>query len=147
MSVSTETMKELLEREGTPPKYRKRYLWLGERLLNWRFNHELGAWDMGRRFLPANVALRMLRSHGGMEGVIKKMYGNGWLMSLSTFQSPKDLTHCYQAQFVDVVGGGGTALSENMIDAVLLAAWRAHRRLFNAEKKLDGRPGGGRAPD
>jgi len=146
MSVSTETMKELLEREGTPPKYRKRYLWLGENLLNWRLNHQLGAWDMGSRFLPANVALRMLRSHGGIEEVIRKMYDHGWLVSIVTFQSLKKRQLYYQAQFVDVVSGGGLAVSENMIDAVLLAAWRAHRRLLNAEK-LEGRPGFGRASD
>lgn len=141
MSVSTETMQELLEKEGTPPKYRERYLWLGEHLLKWRFNHELGAWDIGRRFLPANVALRALRSYDGVEAVIRAMYDHGWLVSITTFQSLKKKELYYQAQFVevfaprgDVVAGGGLAVSQNMIDAVLLAAWRAHRRLVNAEK-------------
>lgn len=147
MSVSTETMRELLEREGTPPKYRKRYLWLGEHLLAWRFSHELGAWDTGSRFLPEGTAVRMLRSHVWMEAVIATMFGHGWLMSLTTFQTLKKRQLCYQAQFVDVVGSGGIAVSTNMIDAVLLAAWRAHRRLFNAEAKLKGRLGVGRTPD
>ncbi len=146
MSVSTQTMKELLEREGTPPKYRKRYLWLGEHLLQWRFRPELGAWDTGSGFLPEGVALRMLRSHVWMEAVIATMFGHGWLVSITTFQTIKTQQLCYQVQFADVVGSGGLAVSTNMVDAVLLAAWRAHRRLLNAEK-LEGRPGFGRAPD
>lgn len=137
MSVSTETMQELLEKEGTPPKYRERYLWLGEHLLKWRFNHQLGAWDMGRRFLPANVALRMLRSHGGMEEVIAKMYEHGWLVSIITFQSLKKQELCYQVQFVDLVSDGGIAVSKNMIDAVLLAAWRVYRVMVREKSKMD----------
>lgn len=131
MAVSTETMTELLEREGTPPKYRSRYRWLGQKLLRWRYSHELGAWDLGSRFLPENLALRALRSQEGMETVIQAMFGHGWLLMLATFQSPKDRSLCYQAQFVDVVGSGGLALATTMIDAVLLAAWRAHRKMLS----------------
>lgn len=126
MGVSTETMKEFLEKHGTPPKYRSRYLWLAEALLRWRYSHKLGAWDTGSRFLPANIALRALRTHEGMEDVIRAMVDHDWSMMMLTFRRKKDHSLCYQVEFTDVVGSGGVVLATTMIDAVLLAAWRAH---------------------
>ena len=135
MPVSAETMQQLLEKEGTPPKYRNRYLWLIEKLLGWRYSHQLGSWDTGTRSLPENIVLRMLRTHGGMETVIQAMFDRGWLMMLATFQGPGDRSICYKVQFVNAIGQGGTVLATTMIDAVLLAAWRAHRK---ATEMIDG---------